>query len=61
MFLQSCRPASVLPDNKVAITEQYKGSQEGVIFALQSRLTSIRISLEKQAGVLNKSLLKEQS
>ena len=36
MFLQSCRPASVLPDNKVAITEQ---SQEGVIFGLQSRLT----------------------
>ena len=33
IFLQSCRPASVLPDNKVAITEQ---SQEGVIFALQS-------------------------
>ena len=59
MFLQSCRLASVLPDNKVAITEQ---SQEGVIFALQSRLTSIRISLEKQAGVFKKrSLLKEQS
>ena len=36
MFLQSCSPASVLPDNKVAITEQ---SQEGVIYALQSRLT----------------------
>ena len=33
IFLPSCRPASVLPDNKVAITEQ---SQEGVIFALQS-------------------------
>ena len=33
MFLQSCRPASVMPDNKVAITEQ---SREGVIFALQS-------------------------
>ena len=49
MFFQSCRPASVLPDNKVAITEQ---SQEVVVFALQSRLTSIRISLEKQAGVL---------
>ena len=51
MFFQSCRPASVLPDNKVAITEQ---SQEGVVFALQSRLTSIRISLEKQAAVLKK-------
>ena len=37
MFLQSCRPASVLPDKRVAITEQ---SQEGVTYALrQSRLT----------------------
>ena len=36
MLLQSFRPASVLPDIKVAKTEQ---SQEGVIFALQSRLT----------------------
>ena len=36
MFLQSCQWNSVLPDNKVAITEQ---SQEGVIYAFQSRLT----------------------
>ena len=36
MFWQSCRPASVLPDNKVVITDQ---SQEEVIFSLQSRLT----------------------
>ena len=36
MVLQSCKLASVLPDNKVAITEQ---SQEAVIFVLQSRLT----------------------
>ena len=58
MFLESCRPASVLPDNKVAITEQL---QEGVIFALQSRLHYLRISVQKQACVLKKSLLKEQS
>ena len=58
MFLESCRRASVLPDNKVAITEQL---QEGVIFALQSRLHYLRISLQKQACALKKSLLKEQS
>ena len=37
MFLQSCRLASALCDNKVAITEQ--SQKEGVIYALQSRLT----------------------
>ena len=37
MLLQSCRLALVLPDKRVAVTEQ---SQEGVIYALlQSRLT----------------------
>ena len=37
IFLQFCRPASVLPDKRVAITEQ---SQEGVTYALRkSRLT----------------------
>ena len=46
MFLPSCRPASVLPDNKVAITEQ---SQEGVIFALQSTGSKeMCLSLENQ-------------
>ena len=59
MVLQSCRPASVLPYNKVAITEQ---SQEGVIFALQSRLTlSKDLFRKKSVGGLKKSLLKEQS
>ena len=52
MFFQSCRPASGLPDNKMAITEQ---SPEGVVFALQSRLTSTRMSAEKPAGVLKKN------
>ena len=50
MFLQSCCLALVLPDNKVATTEQ---SQEGVIYTLQSRLTLPqdlfrRTSLRKQ-------------
>ena len=44
MFLQSCRPASVSPENKVAITEQ---SQEGLIYALQSRLTLSKDLLRK--------------
>ena len=47
MFLQSCRPASVLPDKRVAITEQ---SQEGVIYALrQSRLT-LSLDLYRRAS-----------
>ena len=53
MFLQSCRPASVLPDNKVAITYQ---SQEQLIFALQSRLTlskDLRQSLLTHNAVLH--------
>ena len=44
MFLQSCRPASVSPDYKVAITER---SQEGVTYALQSRLTLSKDLLRK--------------
>ena len=58
MVLQSCRPASVFPDNKVAITEQ---SQEGVIFALQSRLILSKDLFRKTSWRFKKSLLKEQS
>ena len=44
MFLQSCRPAPVLPDNKVAMTEQ----SQGVISSPDSHY--LGISLEEQAG-----------
>ena len=49
MFLQSCRPASVLPDNKVAITDQ---SQEEVVFALQFRLTLFKDLFRKTSWSL---------
>ena len=58
MFLQSCRPASVLPDNKVAITDQ---SQEEVIFPLQSRLTLSKDLFTKTPEKNKLELLKEQS
>ena len=48
MFLQSCRPALVLPNHKVAITEQ---SRDQVIDTGGTTRSSITLSLEKQAGV----------
>ena len=48
MFLQSCQPALVLPNHKVAITEQ---SQDQVINTGGTTRSSITLSLEKQAGV----------
>ena len=49
MSLQSCLPASVSPDNKLAITEQL---QEGVLYEVQSRLTFLSLDLKgEQAGV----------
>ena len=52
MFLQSCQ--SVLPDNKVAITEQ---SHEGVIYALQSRL-SLSLDLFRRKAAFKNHYLK---
>ena len=42
MFLQSCRPASFLPDKRAAITEK---SQEGVIYALCQSILTGRLTL----------------